>query len=67
MLAQKKVDLVASDGAIAVSTIKELGLDNQFVLSSMNDNEPPSYIAFSRDFSLKHDVNELMSRIANGS
>lgn len=66
MLAQKKVDLVASDGDIARDTIKQLTLDNRFILFPMHKDAPPSFIAFSRQFSEKHDINKIMSLINEG-
>lgn len=66
MLAQKKVDFVASDGDIALSTIKQLELNQRFILFPMHEKAPPSFIAFSRQFADKHDINKIMSLIAEG-
>jgi ABC-type amino acid transport substrate-binding protein len=64
MLAQHKVDLVASDGDIALTTIKRLELEQRFHLFAMHQNTSPSYIAFSRQFAKKYDVNYIMTLIS---
>ncbi len=63
MLKQNKVELVASEGGIALSTIKKLGLEGQFTLYSIEKNVPASYIAFSKDFAKSHDINTIMAKI----
>jgi polar amino acid transport system substrate-binding protein len=63
MLAQRKIDLVASDGAIALSTIKNLGMEKHFTLYPLRENNEASYIAFSKQFALVHDINSIMEII----
>lgn len=63
MLQQKKLDLVASDGDIATSTIKSLDLDNQFNLIPLHSNPPPSFIAFAKPFAKSHDIDAIMQLI----
>ncbi|WP_339720047.1 transporter substrate-binding domain-containing protein [uncultured Paraglaciecola sp.] len=66
MMLQGKVDLVASDGDIALSAIKQLRLENRFILLPMHEVSPPSFMAFSRPFAEKHDINQFMSMIVAG-
>jgi len=64
MLDQNKIDLVASDQGIALTTIGHLDLGNKFTLYPLTMNTPSSYIAFSREFAQKHDINRIMDIIA---
>jgi ABC-type amino acid transport substrate-binding protein len=63
MLAQSKIDLVASDGDIALTTIKRLELEHRFHLFAMHKDPSPSYLAFSSQFAHKYDVNYIMTLI----
>lgn len=63
MLAQRKIDLVASDGTIAISTIKSLSMEKHFKLMPLRANIEGSYIAFSKQFALAHDINHIMETI----
>lgn len=63
MLAQKKIDLVASEGGIAATTIKNLGLEGSFKTYSLHVDSTTGYMAFSRDFAAKHDINRIMDII----
>jgi polar amino acid transport system substrate-binding protein len=65
MLAQGKIDLVASDGDIALTTIKRLELEQRFHLFAIHQDTAPSYIAFSGQFAHKYDVDYIMSLIDN--
>jgi polar amino acid transport system substrate-binding protein len=63
MLAQGKVDLVASDGDIALTTIKKLELDKRFTLFPLRQSTSPSFMAFSKQFAAMYDVNKIMTLI----
>lgn len=67
MLAQKKIDLVASEGGIAATTIKNLGLDGRFKTYSLHVDSTTAYMAFSPNFAAKHDINRIMDIIAEHS
>ena len=66
MLAQHKVDLVASDKAIARSTIHNLAMEQHFEYISLGFAAPDSYIAFSRQFADQYNIDEIMALINQG-
>lgn len=63
MLTQKKIDLVAGDRAIALSTIRNLNLEKSLKLYALEATSNSSYIAFSQQFAAKHDINYIMQLI----
>jgi len=65
MLAQEKIDLVASDATIALTTINKLGLEKRFQFYTLRLDGKPSYIAFSPAFAKTYDVNQIMEQILN--
>ena len=67
MLAQKKIDLVASEGSIAATTIKNLGLEGTFKTYSLHVDSTPAYMAFSPNFAAKYDINKIMDIIIRQS
>ncbi|MGS2720761.1 substrate-binding periplasmic protein [Paraglaciecola aestuariivivens] len=67
MLQQQKIDLVASESNIALTTIKNLGLEGQFTLYPIEQVVPASYIAFSSSFAKNHDINAIMASILEQS
>ena len=63
MLAISRTDLVASVDYISNSSIRRLNLGNKITKLNFSNNKVPAYLAFSKDFSKKYDVNTLMMKI----
>lgn len=63
MLAMSRADLVACVDYISTSSIKRLNLRNLVTKLNFSKEKVPAYLAFSKDFSQKYDVNTLMMRI----
>ena len=63
MLLLKRVNLVAADSLAAYSSIKAMGIEDKVVIMPISNIAEPSFMAFSPQFSSKHDVNKVMSII----
>ena len=63
MLLLKRVDLVVADGFAAYTSIKALGIEDKISIMPISTIAEPSFLAFSSQFSSKHDVNKIMSII----
>jgi polar amino acid transport system substrate-binding protein len=63
MLLVKRVDLVVADGFAAYTSIKGMGIEGKISVMSISSIAEPSFLAFSSQFSRKHDVNKVMSII----
>lgn len=63
MLLLERVDLVVADAYAAYSEIVNLNIKDKTAIMLISKVTEPSYLAFSSEFSLLHDVNEIMSII----
>lgn len=63
MLMHLRVDLVASHKFVSLFVLKNLKLIDKVDVIKISNNETPSYLAFSKSFSKKHDVNKIMKSI----
>jgi polar amino acid transport system substrate-binding protein len=63
MLATSRVDLVACIDYISNSSLKRLNLRDKVETLIFSNEKVPAYLAFSKAFSKKHDVDALMHKI----
>ncbi|WP_448567424.1 substrate-binding periplasmic protein [Thalassotalea ganghwensis] len=60
MLNSGRVDLVATDENIARTIIEQLRLNHALDIISVSDKSAQSYLAFSKQFAQRFDINQLM-------
>lgn len=63
MLALSRVDLVACVEYVCDSSLDNLNLNNKIDVIKISDSRLSSYLAFSKKYAEKHDVNKIMWRI----
>ncbi|MFT7430086.1 MAG: polar amino acid transport system substrate-binding protein [Colwellia sp.] len=63
MLIYGRVDLLVADSAIANTTIDNMAVNGQVEGFSLSDQVDSSFLAFSKQYSMSHDINEVMKEI----
>lgn len=63
MLMYKRVDLVVADGYVAKTILEQMGIVEKISIIAISEQEENSYIAFSKKFSERHDINKIMSLV----
>jgi polar amino acid transport system substrate-binding protein len=63
MLELGRVDFVISDAIVAYNFIEKQNIKNKVIAIQLSTKVTPSYIAFSRQFSLINDIDLLMNKI----
>ncbi|MBA6354091.1 transporter substrate-binding domain-containing protein [Colwellia sp. BRX9-1] len=63
MLIYGRVDLLVADSAIAYTTIDNMAVNGQVEGFSLSDQVDSSFLAFSKKYSMSHDINEVMKEI----
>ncbi|MCW8834032.1 MAG: transporter substrate-binding domain-containing protein [Colwellia sp.] len=63
MLVLSRVDLVACVEYVCDSSLANLNVNDKVDVVKISDNRLPAYIAFSKAFANKHDINKLMQKI----
>ncbi|MEW6990949.1 substrate-binding periplasmic protein [Colwelliaceae bacterium 6441] len=63
MLLIERVDLAVADAFAAYAVIENMKIANQVVIMPISKDAEPSFVAFSRDFAEKYDINDIMTLI----
>jgi len=61
MLSQNRIDYFLGDPQIIKNIAKQAKIINEFSFITLSDKASPSFLAFSKHFANKHNINELMS------
>jgi len=63
MLIHKRVDLLVADSVIAKTTIEQMAITKLVKGFLLSDKSHSSFLAFSKEYSRAHNINELMNEI----
>lgn len=63
MLIYGRVDLLIADSAIAYTTIDDMAVNGQVEGFSLSNRVDSSFLAFSKKYSMSHDINKVMENI----
>jgi len=67
MLKKQRIDLFMTDASIAKSTVAALALKEQLTIMTLPGVGEESYLAFSKNFAARHDINKIMAIILSNS